>query len=56
MDKLFTCQELAERYHVTSDTVIKWVKQKKIPAIKVGKGYLFQPEDVEQFEREAKTM
>lgn len=56
MTKFYNCEDVAKRYGVLAFTIREWVKQKKIPAIKVGKTYLFKEEDLEQFENERRTI
>lgn len=35
MEKLYTCEEVAERYGVNTATVKEWIRRKELPAIKV---------------------
>ena len=51
MDKLYTCEELAERYHVKMRTVWEWAQKDKIPHTYVGKRYYFTEQDIEAFEK-----
>lgn len=56
MDKLYTCDEIAEKYRVQTRTIWDWIRSKKLPAIKVGKGYLIKEEDLKIFEDSRKTI
>lgn len=57
MEKLLTCNQVAERYSVKVITVWEWIKSKKLPAIKVnGRNYRIRPEDLEAFEKQYKTV
>lgn len=56
MDKLYTCDEIAEKYRVQTRTVWDWIRAKKLPAIKVGNGYRIREEDVRNFEESRKTI
>ncbi len=56
MEKLLTCDQVAERYSVKVITVWEWIKSKKLPAIKVaGSVYRIRPEDLETFEKQYET-
>jgi excisionase family DNA binding protein len=35
MEKLLTCEQVAERYSVKVVTVYEWIKSRKLPAVKV---------------------
>lgn len=35
MEKLYTCEEIAERYSVNTATVKEWIRKRELPAIKV---------------------
>lgn len=39
MDKLFNCEEVAERYGVKAFTVWEWIRTGKMGACKIGKEY-----------------
>lgn len=56
MSELFTCDQVAERYGVKTLTVWDWIRKKKLPAIKLGRGYRIRQEDIEAFERERMTV
>jgi excisionase family DNA binding protein len=56
MEKLLTCEQVAERYNVKVETVWGWVRDKKLPAVKTGKMYAFRPKDLEKFEVENLTV
>ncbi len=56
MDKLYTCEELAERYSVKIITIWGWIRDKKLPAIKTGKAYRVSEKDLLAFEASRKTV
>lgn len=39
MSKMYTCDEVAERYKVKVITVWDWIRQRKLNAIKLGREY-----------------
>lgn len=51
MERLYTCEEVAERYHVKPLTVWDWIRKKRLKAIKTGKSYLVGESDMEQFDQ-----
>ena len=55
MEKFLTCEDVATRYNVKINTVWRWVREKKLAAIKTGKKYAFRLQDLEKFEDENKT-
>ena len=55
MEKLYTCEEIAERYKVKVKTVWEWVRNSKLPAVKIGKMYRVREEDLAAFEEANKT-
>jgi excisionase family DNA binding protein len=55
LEKLLTCEQVAERYGVKVITVWEWVREKRLSAVKAGKKYLFRPVDLEKFEDENTT-
>lgn len=50
MSKMYTCEEIAERYGVKVITVWDWIRKKKLPALKIGKEYRIREEDIKAFE------
>lgn len=34
MEKLYTCEEIAERYAVNTATAKEWIRKRELPAIK----------------------
>ena len=56
MSKTYSCEEIAERYGVKTLTVWAWIREKKLPAIKVSKSYRIRDEDIVQFEESRKTV
>lgn len=56
MAKLYSCEEVAERYGVQIVTVWDWIRKKRLPAIKIGKFYRVTEEDLKQFEDSRRTV
>jgi excisionase family DNA binding protein len=50
MEKLFTCEEVAERYRVKVVTVWSWIRNGKLKAFRPAKSYLIPQSALEQFE------
>jgi len=50
MEMFLTCEQVAERYGVKLITVWAWIREKKLPAIKIGKMYRIKPSDLAEFE------
>ena len=55
VEKYLTCEEVAQKYGVKVITVWAWIREKKLPAIRIGKGYRITPEDLAAFEAARKT-
>lgn len=55
MSKMYTCEEIAERYGVKIITVWDWIRKKKMPALKIGKEYRVREEDIKVFEESRLT-
>ena len=51
MQKLYTCDQVAEHFQVKTVTVWGWIHSKKLPAIKLGKGYRIRESDLLEFEK-----
>ncbi len=51
MDRVYTCEEVAEMYRVKISTVWGWIRDGKLKAIKVGKSYRIKQEHLDEFER-----
>lgn len=56
MSKMYTCEEVAERYSVKVITVWDWIRKKKLNAIKLGREYRVSEDDLIQFEEERKII
>ena len=56
MENRYTCQEVADLYHVKIGTVWAWIRNKKLSGIKVGKQYIIRQSDLEKFEKERQTV
>jgi excisionase family DNA binding protein len=51
-DRLLTIRELAEYLRVNPFTVYRWVAQKRIPHLRVGRTLRFRLDDINEFMRE----
>lgn len=56
MSKMYTCDEVAERYKVKVITVWDWIRQQKLGALKIGREYRVSEEDLNAFETARKTI
>ncbi len=56
MSKMYTCDEIAERYGVQVITVWDWIRKKKLPAIKIGRSYRICEDDLKLFENARRTI
>ncbi|MDO4608884.1 MAG: helix-turn-helix domain-containing protein [Clostridia bacterium] len=56
MEKIYSCEQVAERYGVAVSTVWEWIRNKKLPAVKVGKLYRVKESDLVSFEQNNKTV
>lgn len=56
MEKLYRCEEVANRYEVQITTVYDWIRKKNLPALMIGKSYMVQESDLKQFEETRKTV
>ncbi len=44
--ELLTAQEVAAWLRIDVSTVLKWVREKRLPAVRIGKAYRFRRSDV----------
>ena len=51
MKKIYSCEEVAEKYGVKLQTVWWWIRSKRLAAIKVGKFYRIREADLKKFEK-----
>jgi len=49
METILTTEQVAEHLQVHWQTVLKYIKLKQLPAMKVGKGYRVSKHDLERF-------
>ncbi len=56
MEKLYTCDEVAEMYKVKRITVWDWIRRKRLQAIKIGRDYRIKEEYIKSFEEQRNTM
>ena len=55
MGKIYSCEEIADRYGVKIQTVWDWIRKKKLPAMKIGRFYKVREEDLKKFEDKSLT-
>ena len=55
MSKLYTCNEVADRYGVRTLTVWDWIRKGRLSAIKLPKGYRISEESLRKYERRKET-
>lgn len=56
MSTMYTCDQVAARYGVKKITVWEWIRNKKLPAIKLGRDYRIRENDLEAFEKARETV
>lgn len=56
LERLYTCEEIAERYSVKVTTVWDWINTKKLSAISIGRGYRVRESDLLNFEQQNRTV
>ncbi len=56
LSKMYTCEEVAQRYGVQVITIWDWIRKKKLPAIKIGKEYRICEDDIKAFEDSRRTV
>jgi excisionase family DNA binding protein len=48
-------QDIVERMKVSEETVRIWIRQKKLPAIRIGRDYFIDPVDFQEFLKRHRT-
>ena len=56
MEKLYSCEDVANRYGVKVETVCAWIRAKLLSAVKIGKSYRVKENDLAAFEKENQTV
>jgi excisionase family DNA binding protein len=54
-DALMTVEEVAKYLKVEESTVYTWARQRKVPAIKIGRFWRFRKEDIDKWLEENKV-
>ena len=54
--RFVTVKFISEDLDVPEDTVREWIRQKKLPAYRVGREYRIKKEDYEKFLEESRTI
>ena len=55
-EKWVNIEDVAEHLSMREDTVRTWVREKKLPCVKVGKRYKFKLSEIDEWIREGKIM
>lgn len=55
MEKLYSCEQVADRYGVKIETVWAWIREHKLTAVKIGRGYQVAESALKTFEQENQT-
>ena len=55
-DKWLTVEEICAHLSLSKDTVYKWIKEKQMPASKVGRKWMFKKEDVDHWVKSGKSI
>ena len=50
MERLYTCEEVAEMYRVKIYTVWDWIRKGRLSAVKIGRVYRIKKEALDKFE------
>ena len=53
--EFLTVEEIANRLRVHEDTVLRWIRTKRLKAYKIGRDYRIEKVDYEEFLRERYT-
>lgn len=56
MTNLYTCEQIAQRYGLEVFTIWQWIRNKKLPAMKIGKEYRISEDDLKTFEESRRTI
>ncbi len=51
MEKFYSCEQVADRYGVKISTVWSWIREKRLLAVKIGKGYRVRESALAAFEQ-----
>ena len=55
MDKFLTTENICDKMQVKENTVRGWIKDGKLKALKVGRGWRIEPKDLDNFLTELKA-
>lgn len=55
MDTYFTVEQVASKLQIHWQTVLTYIKSGKLRAVKLGRGYRIDPNDLEKFIESIKT-
>ncbi len=54
-DRWLTVDDICKYLSVTKDTVYKWIENKNMPASKVGRKWMFQKSEVDEWVKSGKS-
>lgn len=55
MENIYTCEDVAHRYGVRIETIWSWIREKRLAAVKIGKGYRIKESEITAFEQKNQT-
>ena len=55
LEKFYSCEQVAERYGVKISTVWAWIREQKLPAIRLGGVYRVKESSLVTFEQQNHT-
>lgn len=54
-EKMLSTEEVANTFNKSKATIYRWIRERKINAIKIGRDYLFEPEEIKRIIKENQT-
>lgn len=55
LEKVYSCEDIANRYGVKVETIWAWIREKRLSAVKIGKSYRVKEADLLAFEKANRT-
>lgn len=56
MDDYYTTEQIAEKLQVEIQTILRYIRAKKLVALRLGKGYRIAAKDLETFLKKYRTV
>jgi len=56
LEQFYTCEQIASRYGMNVHTIRLWIKEKKLPALRIGRYYRVRHSDLLAFEKQNSTI